>query len=192
MNINKILPVLFKALEVKTNPQQQSNKNIDRAEVKQSLPSTITKNPPADRPVATAKPQSPGSLEITYLPLPLKSEYYKNALFFVRHLGDGQPGDKEQNSGFFIKLATDNLGTLWIGLETVANKGLIVRMVAENEDYQEAIDAILPAVKQDLEGLDYSTIVTSCIVQPKVHHCQDIDPAAQGLQVITSIMDWRV
>ena len=84
------------------------------------------------------------------------------------------------------------MGILWIGLETVNNKGLIVRVVTEREEYQQAIKSILPGIRQDLEGLDYGSIVTSCVVQPNVRHCQDIDPEAHGLTVVTSMMDWQV
>ena len=192
MNVNKILPVLFKAVQVKTGQQQPGNKNIERPEVKPSLLPATTKGSSLDKPTVTTKPQGSGLLEITYLPLPLKSEHFRNALFFVRHFSGKQQGQKEENSGFFIKLDTNNLGILWIGLETVNNKGLIVRVVTEREEYQQAIKSILPGIRQDLEGLDYGSIVTSCVVQPNVRHCQDIDPEAHGLTVVTSMMDWQV
>lgn len=191
MNINKILPVLFKAVQV-TGPKQPVRQHTAQTDVKQFQPVTTTKNASADKPAVTIKPVGSGLMEVAYLPLPLKSAYFNQAQFFVRRFSNKQQAAGEANCAFFIKLDTDHLGTLWIGLETVNNKGLIVRMVAEKEEYQQALKSILPEIKQDLEGHTYQQVVTSCIVQADVRHCQDIDPDAYGLTVVTSMKDWQV
>nr|WP_238480688.1 flagellar hook-length control protein FliK [Desulforadius tongensis] len=140
----------------------------------------------------TGNKQARSSGEILYIPLPLKSDCFKSALFFIRQYKEKKAGPSSDRSGVFIKLETSNLGLLWIGLFSVPGKGIVVRFIAENQSTRQAINDILPAVKAELKKSGYREAAVSCLVQPNVSRCQDIDPAAANAGVIKSLVDWEV
>ncbi|MEG6616935.1 hypothetical protein V6C27_10955 [Peptococcaceae bacterium 1198_IL3148] len=197
MNISKILPALLKVQQPKNVTSQQTPKNsfINQQALKDvnAMKATVSvTKETAVKDQDSIQPRPANHPEITYLPLPLKAEPFKSALFFVRKYNNNQSVDEQNSSAFFIKLDTDNLGVVWIGLEHMPQQGLGVRFVTDQECHRQAIAEILPAIKQDLVSLGCGNVVTTCYVQTNVRHCQDIDPCAVAAEVITSLMDWTV
>jgi hypothetical protein len=196
MNISKILPILLKLQQPTNTPRQVSNNNFANQDLKNinAMKSTaaIVKEGNVKEQQDITHNRPAGHTEITYLPLPLKGEQFKSTMFFVRKYNGNKPINEPNSSAYFIKLDTYNLGVLWIGLEYLPQKGLGVRFVTEKETFRQAIAETLPNIRQDLEQLGYGKIITTCHVQPKVRHCQDIDPSANCADVITSLMNWTI
>lgn len=192
MNINKILPILLPQPKNASQPSMQNAQHKSTKHAEQPAPAVL---PDIEKAMESEKPQASrtsGTTEVSYLPLPLKCEVFKDALFFVRHYHGDKAKQQSGNTAFFIKLDTGNLGILWISLESVVNRGLVVRLVAESEDTRQKINEIIPHIKDDLEKLGYSNVAALCSVQPNVRHCQDIDHGATGLAVNNSLLDWQV
>ena len=201
MNIDHIRSVLLQLnrhlQHVPQQPQKQtagkimSNQpaieNINKTPV---LPPTVNVTPAKEGAVTSARPQV--TAEVFYLPLPLKSDFFKSASFFLRQYQGGKNNDAGNNPGVFIKIDTFNLGLLWIGIESNPNRELTVRFFAENDHAGQTINEVLPGVKSTLKQSGYSNIVTTCRVQPNVQHCQNIDPLATDSEVIKSLLDWEV
>lgn len=194
MNISKILPILLKLQQPTNTPQKASNndfanQNLKNIAAMKATTTVVNEGNVKEQDITQTRPTH---TEISYLPLPLKGEHFKSTMFFVRKYNGDKLTQGRDSSAFFIKLDTYNLGVLWVGLEYLPQQGLGVRFVTEKEVFRQAIVEILPSIKQELEQLDCGKITTTCHVQPKVRHCQDIDPSASCADVITSLMDWRV
>ncbi|MBO8137898.1 MAG: flagellar hook-length control protein FliK [Desulfotomaculum sp.] len=130
--------------------------------------------------------------ELVYLPLPLKCDYFKSALFYIRQYSKKADENTPENTGLFMKLDTQNLGILWLALFSVPDKGLVVRFIVDNQSICRDILDNLPELKAELKKAGYNEVVTSCLVQPNVRRCEDIDPAAANAEVIKSLIDWEV
>ncbi len=127
-----------------------------------------------------------------YLPLPLTTDLFPNALFFIRKYTGGSKSAAKNSTGVFIELHTFHLGTLWVALEVLSANSLAVRFAAENQAARQKVEQILPELKEELKQAGYSRAALHCFVNSKVRCCQDIDPAAGGAQLTVNLMDCEV
>ncbi|MTI80776.1 MAG: hypothetical protein FH758_07825 [Firmicutes bacterium] len=197
MNINKILPAILKLQQPKHAKQQPANQKHEAFQLKetarqaQAAMSTTKGGETKEADTQQMRPSLQN--EILYLPLPLKSDYFKSALFYLRKYSENKSKDSEnESSGLFIKLDTYNLGILWVALFSVPTGGLVVRFFADSQPVSEAINGILPEVTNDLKSAGYKEVAAYSHVQPNIRQCQDIDPAAANAEVIKSLLDWEV
>ncbi|MCD5406995.1 MAG: flagellar hook-length control protein FliK [Desulfotomaculum sp.] len=198
IKINSILPIL---LQIQQNLQQKPQKQLNVSKISNQPAIENTNKAPLASPTTNSLPTKSGeavsarpqtAAEIFYLPLPLKSDLFKSASFFLRQYQGNESNHLNNNPKVFLKIATANLGLLWIGIESNTKQSLSVRIFTENSATRQAVNQALPGMETVLKQSGYSNINTNCRVQPDVQHCQHIDPTVTDAAVIKSLLDWVV
>lgn len=192
MEVKGLLPLL---LQLQQLPSQSKQPNVIAQKkqlfdsVKQTIITTAVNNTTKAKGVQEPPSQRVASSgDTVYFPLPVKSDIFKSALFFIRrHLGENSEKNSDGREAVFIRLDTANLGMLWITMESKNNKGLVVRFYAEHQAAQQWVEDILPRIKEDLEQMGYGSVTTGCKLQPNIMSCQDIDNLS-GFSVIGSML----
>ena len=172
---------------------RQQNETKNAADLKTMPPRTFAaEKTTAAKTADFAEPRVHNDSRPIYLPLPLTTDLFPNAQFFIRkYTGSSKPAAKN-STGVFIELHTFHLGTLWVGLELSAGSRLAVRFIAENQAARQAVEQILPELRGELMQAGYSSTALHCFVNSKVRCCQDIDPAAAGAKAVFNLMDCEV
>lgn len=109
-----------------------------------------------------------------YLPLPLKSPLFDESAFYIKNEGETRAGrGNPSHTAIYIRLRTENLGTIWISLTTI-NESLSLSFFTEAESYTEALQETFPALVEGLQKMGYPSVKTSGITRPGIESCADI------------------
>lgn len=188
MHINNMLPVLLDILTGQAR-QNKVNKAAPRqgtdavarqgadktASTAASAASTEVRNTvEGDR--QTARQPAPGQGLPDFLPLPLKSPLFTDSRFFIKNEREDTPAAGEDRpASIFIRLRTENLGTLWISL-AAGNESLALFFYTENETYTAPLKESFPSLEEGLQKLGYASVNVAGITRPGIKDCSDISP----------------
>ncbi|BAF58645.1 MAG: flagellar hook-length control protein FliK [Pelotomaculum sp.] len=101
-----------------------------------------------------------------FIPLPLRSELFREARFFARTGGGraGKAAARAPASDVFICLVTENLGRLWAGLSW-RDELLSVRYFTENEAASRMLAENFPELKESLQEIGFAEVSLSSLVR---------------------------
>ncbi|MGI6491854.1 MAG: flagellar hook-length control protein FliK [Pelotomaculum sp.] len=99
----------------------------------------------------------------TFVPIPLRSELYTNAMFFAR-IGDDakeSAGKKEIDGEIFMCIFTENLGQLWIGLAK-RKDSLFVRCFTAHESLNKILRENFYFLREALINIGFKEAFLTC------------------------------
>lgn len=195
--IDRVMSALFRTTEnIKITPSKPLDKIQPRPlELKQKLATELTRDigtapPPKDDPIPDTSIKD-SSLQLPYVPLPLRSEIYQDARFYGK-LQDFRykAGDQGETRMIFC-LRTNNLGQLWFNLVIEPGKLLSIQCLTENNQSAGLFRQSSELLKTQLADLGFASVIVSCRQKPGIQGIADIDPEMALVKPI-SLLDRQV
>jgi len=97
------------------------------------------------------KTAEPNTNQPNFAPLPLRSELFPGARFFIRLDDRDENGNviHGQHSEIFVYVETDHMGPIWVSLAWI-NNSLSVKYYTENEETSKILKESFPEMRGDL------------------------------------------
>lgn len=181
--------VMSALLRVTGTPKVTPGKALDKI---QQRPFTLPQNLAAESALETSKAQKsakigspePSTLEraeqLTYAPLPLRSELYEDARFYWKLRDFKYTAGAGGEAKVIFCLGSETLGQLWFILTSQPGSFLSVQCITEDAAAAETFKATSGNLKDELILAGFTDVVVSCRVQPGVRGISDLDPDFTG------------
>ncbi|MEG6512560.1 flagellar hook-length control protein FliK [Desulforamulus ruminis] len=114
--------------------------------------------------------------ELSYVPLPLRSQIYEDARFYYKLRDFSAKTEENGEVKVLFSIHTDLLGQLWFTLTAQPGKLLSVQCITENNEAAEAFRAASTALQEELSEVGYPSVILSCRTQPGIRGIADLDP----------------
>lgn len=165
MNINSITSILLELTYQNNNVSKPSARTEGVSPVRdlttaagealeaESVKNSVSQSARAETQQKTEQPFSVPS----FIPLPLRTDLFQEARFFAR-LGDEKTeGGVREAEEFFICLATENLGRIWVGI-ACRSDFLSVKCFTDQEASNKILRQHFPPLREDLKTIGFSEV----------------------------------
>lgn len=126
--------------------------------------------------------------ETHYLPLPLKSNIFKSAVFLIKQDLKEKDAHTSNNHSLFIKLDTENMGSMWINIECYGFAAIKVQFFVEDKEAYDKINNSLKSIKNALRESGYQEISLNCKMRSSTDSYSNID----FTELNKNIKNWKV
>ncbi|NTW04814.1 MAG: flagellar hook-length control protein FliK [Peptococcaceae bacterium] len=187
MQINRLLPLLInilagpKEINKPANSTEFSKIMHKGTEKPQESIASDFKSISLEKPAEQSQNKS---IQTTpeFLPLPIKSDLYEQADFFVKNNTDENRNSDAQQKEIFIRLNTENIGLLWISLAG-AEDSLKIILYTERESYTIMFQEVMPFLVDELQQLGYNKVTVNAVTRQGIKSCAEISSSKNPSQL---------
>jgi hypothetical protein len=117
-----------------------------------------------------------------FLPLPIKSDLYEQAGFFIKNNKEENSSVDSQQKEVFIRLNTENIGLLWISLAGTEDSLKLI-LYTEKESYTLMFQEVMPLLLDELKQLGYNKVTANAVTRQGIKSCAEISNSKNPSQL---------